>query len=274
VAKAEPIGEFGKGVEDYKQAEWLAQRLRKKWRYDHTAEKWHHWDGVRWALDDQRRIHREVARVAGVALGKGGGGEGEVKRLNELLKWPVQERVLKALATLDGYGTNGDDWDATPYYLGCANGIVDLRKNELIDTPTPDMLVTKSTLVKFVPVASPADFATAAPEFMRSIGEWMTGDDTMVAFLLLWFGASLFGFTPEQRFLLMTGVGRNGKGALKHSVLRAVGEYGAQSTPTCTCGASSGAPGRIRRVPTSSRSRASGSRSSPSPRAGGSTRSC
>jgi putative DNA primase/helicase len=49
-----------------------------------------------------------------------------------------------------------------------------------------------------------------------------------MAFLLSWFGASIFGFSPEQRFLLMTGIGRNGKGALKHAIMKAVGDYGVQ----------------------------------------------
>lgn len=222
----------GRGTEDYKQAEWLAQRLRNKWRYDHTAGDWHHYDGIRWAPDQTNSIHREVARVAGQQLGKGGGGESETKRLNELLKWPVQERALKALATFDDYGTNGDDWDADPYLLGCRNGIVDLRKNVLIGSG-PEQKVTKTTGVDFEPVAHPSEFADRAPVFMRFILDVTSdpedGEDvSMAMFLLLWFGASMFGFSPEQRFLLMTGIGRNGKGAFKHAIMRAVGEYGAQ----------------------------------------------
>ena len=228
MAKADKVSEFGgKGNEDYRQAEWLAQRLRNEWRYDHTAERWHHFDGVRWAPDQTRDIHRVVAKTAGLALQKQGIGEMEQKRLFELLKWPAQERALKALATLPGYGTNGDDWDAIPWLLGTASGIVDLRLNQLVPA-SPEQLVTKTTGVKFEPVAGPAQFADAAPEFMQVMEEWMSGDVDMVNFLLLWFGASLFGFTPEQRFLLMVGIGRNGKGTLKHSVMRAVGEYGAQ----------------------------------------------
>lgn len=227
MAKATSSPEFGKGLEDYKQAEWLAQRLHEKWRFDHTAQQWHHYDGVRWAPDDRALIHREVARVAGYELGKGGGGESETKRLNELLKWPVQERVLKALATFDNYGTNGDDWDADPYLLGTKAGIVDLRKNALVPSG-PEQLVTKSTLVKFDPIASPSEFKDRAPKFMKFMNDITSGDAAMVAFLLLWYGASLFGFTPEQRFLLMIGIGRNGKGTLKHTVMKAVGDYGAQ----------------------------------------------
>lgn len=228
MAKADKVSEFGgKGNEDYRQAEWLAQRLRNEWRYDHTADRWHHFDGIRWAPDQTKTIHRIVAKTAGLALQKSGIGEQEQKRLFSLLQWPTQERVLKALSTVSGYGTNGDDWDAKPELLGTQSGIIDLRENKLIPA-TPEQLVTKTTGVKFQPVAGPSEFADAAPEFMQVMEEWMSGDIDMVSFLLLWFGASLFGFTPEQRFLLLVGIGRNGKGTLKHSIMKAVGEYGAQ----------------------------------------------
>lgn len=222
----------GKGIEDFRQAEWLAQRLRREWRYDHTSERWHHFDGQRWAPDQTEAIHHAVAKTASLALQAKGVGESEQKRLFSLMQWPVQERALKALSTFDGYGTNGDDWDADPYLLGVKNGVVDLRSNTLIPG-TPEQKVTKTTGVKFTPISSPAEFRVRAPIFMDFIlditSDPQTGQDpSMAMFLLLWFGASMFGFSPEQRFLLLTGIGRNGKGALKHSVMRAVGEYGAQ----------------------------------------------
>lgn len=221
---------FGSGPEDFKQAEWLSRALKNEWRYDHTADRWHHWDGSHWTPDQVRAVEKRAADVALAGMGDALSEGDEVTKtsLMKLLSLPALRRALEALATFPGYGTNGDDWDSEPHLLGVANGIVDLRYNELISKPTPDMLVTLSTECDFKPVESPEDFDDAAPRFMAVIREWMSDDDSMVAFLLLWFGASLFGFTPEQRFLLMTGIGRNGKGALKHSVMEAVGEYGAQ----------------------------------------------
>jgi len=225
---------FGEGAEDFQQAEWLADMFGQKWRYDHTAEQWHQWDGVRWAPDQTDAIYNAVASLAARSLDpsdhqiEAPRGDMERKARVKLLNVPAISRVLTALATFPGYGTNGDDWDAKDYLLGCENGIVDLRTNSLVPRATPDMLVTKTTGHVFKPLDGPADFDKRAPEFMRVMREWMSNDESMVAFLLLWFGASLFGSSPEQRFLLMTGIGRNGKGALKHSVLQATGEYGEQ----------------------------------------------
>jgi putative DNA primase/helicase len=220
----------GVGPEDYRQAEWLAQRLRKQWRYDHTAKQWHHFDGVRWAPDQTESIHYAIRETATGALKKKGVGEYEQKRLFALLQWPTQERVLKALATYPGYGTNGDEWDSDPFLLGVKNGVVDLRTNTLIPG-APEQNVTKTTGFDFAPAAGPEDFATVAPRFMEVMNEWMSGDTDMVEFLLCWFGASMFGFSPEQRFLLMTGIGRNGKGALKHALLHATGDYSDELDP-------------------------------------------
>jgi putative DNA primase/helicase len=218
---------FNLGPEDFQQAEWLAHYMDREWRFDHTAERWHHWDGNRWAPDQTRQVERRVAELAATNIANAS-TDGERKALIKLLGLPATRRALEALATFPDYGTNGDDWDAIPHLLGTESGIMDLRTNSLITKPDPSMLVTKSTGCKIKRVESPADFDDAAPIFMQVMRDWMSGDDSMVAFLLLWFGASLFGFTPEQRFLLMTGIGRNGKGALKHSVMKAVGEYGGQ----------------------------------------------
>lgn len=221
---------YGTGPEDFKQAEWLAEVMESEWRFDHTAGRWHHWDTVRWAPDDTRKIEKVASELAAAGMADAliDGNEVLKTSLMKLLSLPALRRALEALATFPGYGTNGDDWDSEPHLLGVANGIVDLRTNSLIKKPTPDMLVTLSTGCDFRPVDGPADFDDAAPRFMSVMREWMSDDESMVAFLLLWFGASLFGFTPEQRFLLMTGIGRNGKGALKAAIMHATGEYGAQ----------------------------------------------
>jgi putative DNA primase/helicase len=219
---------FGIGEkDDFKQAQWLAIKLKNEWRYDHTTTKWHHWDGFRWAPDETNQISHTVALVAAKAM-LAGNAHVPKDTLAKLLNMQPQKRALEALATFPGYGTNGDDWDSDPFLLGVRNGIVDLRKNALVPNPSPDMLVTKTTGVKFKPVTDPSEFRERAPRFMEVMDEWMSGDAEMVAFLLRWFGAGLFGFSPEQRFLLMTGIGRNGKGALKHAVMCAVGEYAAQ----------------------------------------------
>jgi putative DNA primase/helicase len=243
----EEIITFGYGQEDFKAAQWLADELEYEWRYDHTAKRWHHWNGKRWAPDDVGKMLYTVADCARMAIAprrvggyeghwsKGGKelGETGVKVMSALQKVAPAERALQALATFPGYGTNGDDWDSDPYLLGVANGIVDLRTNTLMEHPSPDNLVTKTTGVKFRPIVNgtPEELKARAGRFMEVLEEWTSHDGTMMGFLMSWFGASMFGFSPEQRFLLMVGEGNNGKGSLKHAILSAVGEYGNQLDP-------------------------------------------
>lgn len=224
---------YGEGNADYQQAEWLAQVLNYSWKYDHTEAHWHHFDGIRWAVDKTRQVARVVAEKAADALRDGASTEARRKALLRLFSLAPLEKSLEALSTMENYGTDGSDWDQNPFLLGCANGVIDLRLNQLIKA-SPEQLVTRSTGVRFTPITGPDDFATVAPKFMAfllqvtSDHDW-TEDPSMVAFLLLWFGASLFGLMPEQRFLILTGSGRNGKGALKHAVMTAIGsEYGIQ----------------------------------------------
>ncbi len=215
---------FTGDAEDYAQAQWLSEALKKEWRYDYGAKKWHHWNGKRWAPDNVNAVQLAVASAARDLIAAGG----ENKKLFKLFNVATIKKTLEALCTFDGYGTNGGDWDQVPYLLGVENGVVDLRTNTLIAHPDPDCLVTRTTGCDFKPIADLSEAASRAPRFMTFLSEVMSEDGDMMAFLLLWFGSSLFGFSPEQRFLLMTGIGRNGKGALKHSVMKAVGEYGAQ----------------------------------------------
>lgn len=222
----------GVGPEDYRQAEWLAQRLDNRWKYDHTANRWHHFDGTRWAPDKTKQAHRAVYKAAAKTLTKDGVvPESEQKRLFALMQWPVQERALKALSTMDGYGTDGDEWDTDENLLGTPSGVVDLRKNALIPA-MPEQNITKTTGVAFNPITGPDDMAKRAPVFMKVMHDWMSEDEDMVYFLLFWFGASLFGMSPEERFLLMTGRGRNGKGALKEAIIFACGDYADELDPS------------------------------------------
>lgn len=237
-----PFEGFGvESGEDYRQAQWLSIKFANSWRYDHTAKQWHGWDGKRWAPDKTGQIRFAVAEMAAKGLNLTMSSDGK-KALTRLLSIQHIDRALQALASFSGYGTDGSDWDQDPFLLGCVNGIVDLRTNTLDTHPDPSCLVTKTTGHKFIPINDPGDFVKRAPIFMQFLHEIMSEDDEMVLFLLQWFGASVFGFSPEQRFLLLKGIGRNGKGALKHSVISATGDYGTQPDANIYMRAKFGAP--------------------------------
>lgn len=235
---------FGAGQDDFKQAEWLADKLQKRWRYDFSTEKWHHWNGVRWEPKDKVYAAYAVATVAAKHL-TGSSRENIArvdheetrKALTKLLNLPPAYRALEGLSANDGYGTDGDDWDTDPYLLGCENGVVDLRTGQLNEHPDPGTLVTKTTGHNYVPLTGAVteqSIRKRAPKFWKflddvTVTEELEKDPSMAMFLLQWFGSGMFGFTPEQKFVILTGIGRNGKGTLKNAVLEALGEYATQS---------------------------------------------
>lgn len=227
------------GKEDYDQATWLARVLEGRIRYDYSTKAWHVWTGVRWKRDQDGEVVRMVEkavvdRILVISeddkLSDKDMGEA-VKTASRLKDQRYFNSAMFMLAAMPGYGTDGSDWDQDENLLGCENGIVDLRLNALVEA-TPEMKVTKTTGWNFKPIAGPEEFADRAPLFMKFLQEVTSGDTQLAMFYVLWFGSSMFGFTPEQRFLILTGVGRNGKGALAHAMNAVFGEYAAAAADT------------------------------------------
>lgn len=217
---------------DADQAEWLARDLAQSIRFNHATKMWHIWNGIIWAPDKDRtaeetvlRMARErVEQVAHAGLGRNL-EESALKLVRRLYDVARLTNAMKALSFQPAYKTDGSDWDQVPYLLGCKNGILDLRTGELDTSPSPDSLVTKSTRVAYDPTA-----INRAPRFSRFLEQITSEDDSLVEFFIRWFGYCLFGRTDEQKFLILTGSGRNGKGALTHVVRHVIGDYDAKAS--------------------------------------------
>lgn len=218
-----PFKGFGTiGVEDYKQAQYLAIRFRHRWRYDNVTQLWHGFaaPGI-WLPDTGGAIKFAVARLASDALSDGAATETERKALLRLLTVAGRDKALEALSTFPDYSTDGHDWDRDPYMLGTASGVVNQRTGALAFKHWQDgssLLVSKSTRVRFVPEAT-------CPQFDAFLLDVMGGDEEMVRFLWRWYGMAAIGNTVEQKFMMMLGRGRNGKFVLTSTMRHALGDY-------------------------------------------------
>lgn len=115
--------------------------------------------------------------------------------------------------------------DADPMLIGVANGVLDLRRGQLL-APSPDLLITKRCAVPYDPTAAAADW--------ESFLERVTGGKRSLAlFLQRLAGYLLTGDVGEQCFIFLYGLGRNGKTTYAETLRWLLGDY-AVILPTTT----------------------------------------
>jgi len=113
--------------------------------------------------------------------------------------------------------------DRDPWALNCLNGTVDLRTGEL-KAHDPSDYITRCVPVKFDPAAK-------APRFECFLREIMGNDEPRVRFLQRWFGYGATGDVREQKFVVHSGPGGNGKGTLLTAVTDVLGECVGTAAP-------------------------------------------
>lgn len=132
---------------------------------------------------------------------------------------------INAVLTLAGdigmLGVSGDSWDADPWLLAVANGVLDLRTAELRPGRPVDYIRTQA----------PTDWMgldAPAPRWHRYVAEVMSHDTDRVEFLRCCLGYALNGSSREHILIMLVGIhGRNGKGVLFKTLTSVIGPYAA-----------------------------------------------
>ena len=217
MGKAEPIPMIVPGclspgdkpTEESLAREWVAIH-GGKWRFDHSAGKWFHWDGQRWAPDDCHLVGyliTEHLRAAGSAT----------KRPSIAMAKTVRgvEFIARANPTV---ALTNERWNADPWVLGTPAGIVDLRTGK-VRPASPVAHITKLAAV------APGEGQPAL--WLRFLDEAVAGDLEMIGFLQRWCGYCLTGSTQEHAFAFIHGPGGNGKSVFLNVVAGILGDYSA-----------------------------------------------
>lgn len=211
-----------RGKEDDRLAAILARHhplgIGDKIRFDHARNQWHYWEertGI-WRPDKTKRVRQMIHDMAARYI-KASRSQEEAKDYLCLWNESKKTSVMGALEWTNGIAMTGEEWDPDPNLLGCANGIVNLCTGELI-TGQPELLVTKSTGVRYNPDAQ-------APTFARFLTDITSGDADVAEYLMRVLGYSLFGHQKEQKFWVLIGQGQNGKGTLIKVMLHLLGDY-------------------------------------------------
>lgn len=217
---------------------------RNKHAFVGQAGEWMSWAGHHWKYDIVTTAHAALADVEGVVeeyndrltealkqLGEAAMNEDKAahkraekrvetirKRINRLRTEGGRQRCIGFAKTNRELplAIAGDELDRHPWLLPFANGVVDLRTGQLTPGRSSDYLMR----------ASPVEWKgidTPCPNWERFVLQIMNDAPEMVAFLQRTFGYGLTGFVNEQKFVVLYGRGRNGKGIFSEIIQHGLG---------------------------------------------------
>lgn len=131
-------------------------------------------------------------------------------------KLPSLRAMIEMAKSEPGMTVSIKEFDADPFLLGVANGVLDLRSQKLLPV-SPELLVSKRCNVAY-------DLGAAYPLFQRFLSE-VQPDPDMQAFLQRWTGYCLTGSAVEQKFTFLHGGGANGKSVFVELLAWLLGDY-------------------------------------------------
>jgi putative DNA primase/helicase len=205
-------------------AEVLVSAWRGQYRYAEHEGCWRHWVGGYWKKASDHAVTTRAQKVLFQHYGRGlaqNQPKDERERLYGLHRDACRHRSVRGglefLKGEPGFLTDRDEWNADPYALNCADGILDMRTQTL----------------------RPHD----SKELCTRICRWSYGDTTTTGawerHLALWLpnanirrqvqrdlGTALVDAVLEHRLPIWYGIGRNGKSTTYEAILDGIGDYG------------------------------------------------
>lgn len=212
-------------LDDTGNAQRFADKFGRVYRYDHDRERWHYWDGVRWAVTDKKQAQEAAKTIAvDIFLEAMALADDMInrERRKALFTWAKQTgmehhitKLLKLATSLSPIATVSSEWDADRVLVAYPNGYLNLRDGSF-KPPWKEAMITRvmgaprvegirstlweSTLQRFLP--DPA----VRQDFQTAVGYCMSGRG------------------KEHMFIAWGGTKR-GKSTILGAVRAAFGEY-------------------------------------------------
>ena len=226
---------------DQGNAERLMRRWRPVFRYDQLNKVWMHFTGKQWrgvgaslltakAVDEAKALYklasaREIEPEAARRIGKFATASLKASSLRD---------VLTLAQHVEGAAIDLTEFDRSPHFLNCANGVLNLATGE-VQEHQAELLLSKITSVAYDPTAK-------ADLWERFLDRVFAGDTDLIAAVQEYVGYTLTADTSAQCLFVAHGGGANGKSVFAHVLKRLAGEYGqAIRTETLTDRRSTGA---------------------------------
>jgi putative DNA primase/helicase len=187
----------------------------------------HHWvnDVASEARQLVTKVANEFAKVASAEKKKGEEADEKlVKRFFSRRDWLLScSGQLKTLDMVSSGIPNplsikNADIDTKPWLIPCRNGVVDLRTGKRHDGRAEDYLL------RAIP-HNYEGFDTPAPVWEKTLTEIFNNNQSTIDFLQRLLGYVLMGNPREHVFVVMWGIGRNGKGIIMGALFHVLGEF-------------------------------------------------
>lgn len=212
--------------------DWLAERLAgplsEKLRYDYPNDRWHVWDGSRWAHASMGEQEREVLialrRLAAVLRAKAqaypDGKEKDrlFRTIGKLGNAGTLSNVTRMLQSHPRIVVGADAFDQNPWELNTPKGTVDLTTGVLRDHQL-DSMHSKATSHK--------PCSGGHPLWSKFLDEATQGDKDLQRYMQKLAGYALTGVTYEQTMNFVWGTGGNGKGVFLAAITNILNDYAA-----------------------------------------------
>ena len=224
-------------------AELLIKIKKDRLLYDHAASRFYvfPFGGHHWQEDLTNEALQSLSEVAAVYEGEykrqswlrlkaeKSGAKVEAAEIDEIigailkrvkalqsLRWKKDILVLSYSGT-ETLGITGNEWDLDPWLLAVKNGVIDLKTGKLRPGKPED----------FIKTAAPTEWKglnAPCPIWEKFLGEIFGGDKQLKAFVQRLLGYGITGLAILHIFIILWGLGRNGKGTLLELIKYILGE--------------------------------------------------
>jgi putative DNA primase/helicase len=212
-----PLTELGNGRR-------LVERLAGNALFVTEGAEWRVWDGTRWGPDSDGFVEREAKAVAD-ALYSGSVGNKERYSAARNAQSARGIRAMMQLARTEPFVlASAAQFDTTVDVINTPSGIVDLKTGELRPAAR-DEFHSMATAVGYDPGAP-------CPRFEEFVSQ-IFPDPAIAQCVQRVVGYCLTGQTKEQKLIIATGAGANGKSVFYNRIVECLGDY-AKRTPMST----------------------------------------
>ncbi|MCK4373684.1 MAG: hypothetical protein KAX19_00105, partial [Candidatus Brocadiae bacterium] len=191
-------------------------------RFDEKRKAWLHWKTHWWQVDDTAAVH--LAKLAALTrlnnaplLAVKAEQYKEAKYALRSLDQHKLKAALESAQSEEPFRDTHEPWDANPWLLGVANGVIDLKSGALLPGE-PSQRVSQHSEIAYDPAAK-------CPRWLRFLDEVFEGNTEVITFMQRAFGYSLSGSVEEQCLFFLYGPGLNGKGRIILILKHLLGSY-------------------------------------------------